>query len=130
MALVCRLLPAFAALDCLVLGFWAIVQPNGLFALLGCAPPRDAFLWSVFGYLSLANAGCLAAAAIRPLEFSGFALVPWVGRLLSCALWMWLLGQSRVALAPEPLWGLLAHDAFWLVALTVFLVPQFIARRR
>ncbi len=130
MAIVCRLLPALAALDCLVLGFWAIVQPDALFALLGSAPPHDAFLWSILGYLNLANAGCLTVAAVRPLEFGGIALVPWVGRLLSCALWLWLLGQSRVVLAPAPLWGLLAHDAFWLIALAVFLVPQFTARRR
>jgi hypothetical protein len=130
MAFVCRLLPALAALDCLAVGLWAIFQPDGLFALLGCTPPHDAFLWSVFGYLTVANAVCLAAAAARPLEFGGFALPPWVGRLLSCALWLWLLGQNRVALASEPLWGLLAHDAFWLVALTVFLLPQFIMWRR
>jgi hypothetical protein len=130
MAIARRLLPAIAALDCLVLGLWAIVRPDALFALLSSAPPHDAFLWSIFGYLNLANAGCLIAAAVRPVELGSIALVPWVGRLLSCALWLWLLGQSRVNLAPAPLWGLLAHDAFWLAALSLFLVPQFTARRR
>jgi len=116
-----RLILAVAAVDCTAMGLWAIVAPNDLFTRLTLAPPTDGFLWTWLGWLSLANALCLVMAAIWPGSFRGLTYVPWLGRMLSCGMWLWLLGTDRIAPASAPLWWLLAHDALWLVALTVIL---------
>jgi hypothetical protein len=94
------------------------------------ATPNDYFLWTWLGYLNLANALCLAVAAVWPIRYGGIALVPWVGRLLFCGVWLWLLHTPVIAPVHEPLHYLLAHDAFWLLALTVFLVIHHVLRRR
>ena len=120
-----RLLLGLAALDSLALGLWAILLPDQLFSLLQLPVPADAFLWPWFGWLSLAHAVCLAGIAVWPVEYRNLALVPWVGRLLSCGMWLWLLNTDSCRPAHAPLWWLLAHDAFWLLALTVFLVFRF-----
>ena len=125
-----RLVLAVAALDSLAMGIWASVFPDQLFTLLQTKTPSDAFLWQVLGVLYLANALCLAGAAIWPVEYGRLTLVPWVGRLLSCGMWLWLLGSHHIAPAHEPLWWLLAHDAVWLVLLTGVLVAHFASRRR
>jgi hypothetical protein len=132
MVVLARIILAVMALDSLALGVWAIARPGGLFTLLlpEVAPPHDAFLWKVLGYLSLANAGCLTIAAVWPVPFGGIALVPWVGRLLSCGMWLWLLATPVIAVAREPLWYLLGHDACGLLALTVFLAFLYVLHRR
>jgi hypothetical protein len=125
-----RLVLAVAALDSLGMGVWASAFPDQLFTLLRLKPPTDAFLWPVLGLLYLANAVCLAGAAVWPADYGSLTLVPWVGRLLSCGMWLWLLGSTHIAPAHEPLWWLLGHDAFWLVLLTGILVAHFTSRRR
>jgi hypothetical protein len=130
MVILARVLITLAALDSLAVGIWAKAFPDQLFTFLQVKIPTDGFLWPVLGWLSLANAVCLAAVAVWPGEYGGLTLVPWVGRLLSCGLWLWLLGTSVIHPAHEPLWYLLAHDAFFLLALTVFLVIHYVPRRR
>jgi hypothetical protein len=125
-----RLLLAVAALDSAAMGLWANAFPEQLFGLLQIKSPADGFLWPVLGLLYLVNALCLAGAAMWPVEYGSLTLVPWVGRLLSCGMWLWLLGSRHINPAHEPLWWLLAHDAFWLVLLTGVLVAHFGSRRR
>jgi hypothetical protein len=130
MLVVARIILAVMALDSLALGLWAIARPDGLFTLLQLTPPTDAFLWRYLGYLNLANTLCLTVAAIWPVRCGGIALVPWVGRLLSCGMWVWLLATPVIAAAREPLWYLLGHDACGLLALTVFLAFLYVLHRR
>ena len=126
-----RIVLAVAALDCLASGLGAIFFPHQFFALLQLGkPPTDGFLLPVLGWLGIANSLCLVAACLKPGDHGGLTLVPWVGRLLCCGMWLWLLGTDRIAPAHEPLYGLLAHDAFWLIALGTFLVVHFMSRRR
>jgi hypothetical protein len=130
MVLLARIILSVAAFDSLALGVWAVAQPDNLFARLHLNPPQDAFLWRYFGCLTLANALCLTVAVVWPLRYGGIVLVPWVGRLLSCGMWLWLLCTHAIAPAHAPLAYLLAHDAFWLLALTVFFALHYVLRRR
>jgi hypothetical protein len=125
-----RIVLAVAAVDTLVAALWALASPDQFFALLAVPRPTDGFLWPVLGGLSLANALCLVAAAVWPKDCGSLTLVAAVGRLLSCGMWLWLLGTDRIAPAREPLWWLLAHDAFWLLVLIVVIAVHFAARRR
>ena len=136
-----RIVLAVAAVDCLASGLCAIAFVNAFLAWLQLPPlhipePHQpalddrGFLLLTLGYLNLANAGCLIVAAVRPDRYRGLALVAGVGRLLCCGMWAWLLATDHIKPAHEPLYWLLAHDAFWLVALTVVLVVPFTSRRR
>jgi hypothetical protein len=124
-----RILLLAAAADSLAAGAWAALRPGALFALLQPAPPEppfvasgDAlFLWQVLGLLLVCQSSCLIAAAWRPADCGGLVIVPLSGRLLLCGVWLWLLGTSRVRLPPEPLRGLLLHDAAWLPVFLGFL---------
>src|SRR5260370_11132380 len=110
-----RMILVVMALDSLAVGVCAIARPDGLLTLRQLTPPAaaplpdGAFLWTVLGYLNLANALCLAVAAVWPVRFGGIALVPWVGRLLSCGMWLWLLSTPVIAPARQRLWYLLGH---------------------
>ncbi len=113
-----RILLLLAAADSFAAGAWAVVRPDGLFALLQYAASEDAlFLWRVLGALFVGQGLCLVAAVWRPADCGGLVLVPLAGRLLLCGIWLWLLGTPRVHLPPEPLRGLLLHDAAWLAVL-------------
>ncbi len=126
---VARILLLLAAADSFAAGAWAVLRPDALFALLNMTPPASGdalFLWQALGVLLQCQGLCLVAAAWRPAARGGLVVVPLAGRLLLCAVWLWLLGASRVSLATTPLLGLLLHDAAWLPVFLGFLW----ARRR
>jgi hypothetical protein len=133
-----------AALDAAALGLIGGVRPALLFERLGVEPrhdtwawqllvprgdspgeipaPRDAGLWQLLAFLSLAQAGFLALAGWRPRTFGGLAVAPLIGHALGAALWLWALGtistfpENRVPFhAPGVLIALAVHDAVWLV---------------
>jgi hypothetical protein len=100
----------------------------------GILPPRDAGLWQLLAFLSLAQAGFLALAAWRPRGLGGLVAVPLIGHALGAALWLWALGTTYTFLEgrvpfPErgPLLALAAHEAVWVPLLLAFL---FVWRRR
>ncbi len=133
------------ALDALAWGLVWAVAPSELFARLGMAPrndawawqlltrdiaaPRDAGLWQLLAFLSLAHAGFLTLAAWRPRSLGGLVAVPLIGHALGAALWLWAVGAAytfppeRVLFPdPRPLWALAVHDAVWLPLLLAFLL--------
>jgi hypothetical protein len=121
--LLARALLLAAAADSFVAGAWAVLRPQALFALLGTPPSPDALsLWRLLGVLLVGQGLCLLQAAWRPADYGGLVLVPLSGRLLQCGVWLWLLGTPRLSLPPDPLRGLLLHDAIWLPLFLVFLL--------
>jgi hypothetical protein len=140
-----------AALDAAAWGMVGSARPALLFERLGVEPrhdswawqllvkrgdpperipaPRDAGLWQLLAFLSLAQAGFLALAAWRPRALGGLAVVPLIGHALGAALWLWALGAHATFpdnrnpfSAPAVLAGLAVHHAVWLVLLTAFLL--------
>jgi hypothetical protein len=107
-----------AAVDAAVAGAWAVCRPTDLFALLQQAPSDDGLLLCrLLGLLYLTQAAFLLLAAFLPGR-AGLAWAPLLGRLLSCGLWLWLLGSARFG---TTVGVLLAHDAVWPPLLTAFL---------
>ncbi len=145
-----------AALDAAGWGLVGSLRPGLLFEQLGVEPrhdswawqllvkrgdpperipaPRDAGLWQLLAFLSLAQSGFLALAAWRPRTLGGLAIVPLIGHVLGWALWTWALGtistfpDNRIPFpAPGVLGALAIHDGVWLPLLVAFL---FVWRRR
>jgi hypothetical protein len=91
--------------------------------------PRDAGLWQLLAFLTLAQSGFLALAAWRPRTLGGLAVVPLIGHALGAALWLWALGtistfpDNRIPFpSPGILAALAVHDQVWLVLLVAFLL--------
>jgi hypothetical protein len=148
-----RALLLVAFLDALTWSLLWAAQPGRLFDWLGARPrndswawqlrvprgeppagipaPRDAGLWHLLAFVSLAQAGFLALAAWRPRTLGGLAAAPLIGHALGAALWLWALG-SAYTLPPErvpfpdrgPLMALAAHDAVWVPLLLAFLLVR------
>ena len=60
-----RLLLLVAALDSLMVGTWAVLRPDGLFAWLQVPPTPDGqVLCRALGVLTMAHAPCLVLAAL------------------------------------------------------------------
>ena len=146
-----RWLLVLAAVDALAWGLIWGVQPSNLFERVGVEPrndswawqllvkrgdppdripaPRDAGLWQLLAFLSLAHAAFLALAAWRPRTLGGLAAVPLIGHALGCALWLWALGSistfpwERIPFPdPDMVRPLAVHDAVWLPLLVAFLL--------
>src|SRR5262249_47670413 len=114
---------------------WQLRVPRGE-PPAGIPAPRDAGLWHLLAFFSLAHAAFLALAAWRPWSLGGLAGVPLIRHALGVAVWLWSLGATytyppdRVPF-PErgPLLALAAHDAVWLAVLLVFLIACRRGRR-
>jgi hypothetical protein len=118
-----RLLLLAGALDALAAGAWALARPDGLFALLQTSATSDrVLLWRALGALSLCQALCLGAAAIRSVDWGGLVLIPLLGRAPQAGVWLWLLGADRVVLPARPLALLLTHDALGALVFLALLV--------
>ncbi len=142
-----------AALEAAAWGLVGSVRPALLFDRLGVEPrndtwawqllvkrgeppdripaPRDAGLWQLLAFLTLAQAGFLALAAWRPRTLGGLAAVPLIGHALAAALWLWALGAASTFpenrnpfSAPGILIALAVHDGVWLVLLAAFLIVR------
>ena len=82
-----------AALDSAVVGGWAAVRPADLFTLFQQPPNDDGLLLCrLLGVLYLFHALFLILAAYRSATFGGLVLVPSLGRLGLCGVWLWLAG--------------------------------------
>jgi hypothetical protein len=151
-----------AAVDSLAWGLWNLCRPRWAFEQIGVEPrndtwfwqllnprdagevkegetppplipaPRDAGLWHLLAFCSLANAIALGLAAWRPASFGGLVVLPLVGRAITAGLWLWALGtidsfpENRVPFQHrEPLLVLALHEAVWL---PIFLGFLFILR--
>ncbi len=93
--------------------------------------PRDAGLWQLLAFLTLAQAGFLALSAWRPCTLGGLAAVPLIGHALGAALWLWALGaastfpENRKPFSDTGLLVALAvHDGVWLGLLAAFLIVR------
>jgi hypothetical protein len=146
-----RCLLVLAALDAAAWGLVGSVRPALLFDRLGVEPrndlwawqllvkrgdppegippPRDAGLWQLLVFLSLAQAGFLALAAWRPRTLGGLVVVPLIGHALGAILWLWSLGtistfpdNRNPFSAPGFLAALAVHHEIWLVLLVAFLL--------
>jgi hypothetical protein len=112
----------FAALDSAAMGALALIYPAVLFHFLRFPANDDGlFLCRLLGVLFLAHAPFLVLAAYRPRVYGGLTLGPLFGRMLSCGVWLWLLGSGRTPADHAALLALLAHDAVWLPIFVGFL---------
>ena len=103
-----------AAADAAVAGGWAAVRPADLFTLFQYPANDDGLLLCrLLGALYLTYALFLALAVYRPAAFGGLTLAPFLGRLILCGVWLWLLGSGRMSAAANALLALLTHDAVW-----------------
>ena len=111
-----------AALDSAVVGGWALARPADLFTLFQQPPNGDGLLLCrLLGVLYLFHALFLVLAARRPATLGGLVLVPLLGRLGLCGVWLWLLASGRMPAASNALLVLAAHDAVWLPVFAGFL---------
>jgi hypothetical protein len=164
--LVLRLLLLVSAVDSLGWGVWTYCRPWWMFEQIGVQPrndtwfwqlltardersvkegespppripaPRDAGLWHLLAFCSLAHAVALVLAAWRPASFGGLVVLPLVGRAITAGLWLWALGtiatfpENRVPFPHrEPLVALAVHEAIWLPLFLGFLVILRISSR-
>ncbi len=117
-----KILLLFAALDSAAMGALALIYPSILFHFLQIAGNADALLLCrLLGVLFLAHAAILILAVRQPRVYGGLTLAPLLGRMLSCGVWLWLLGSTRATADHGALLILLAHDAVWLPIFAGFL---------
>ena len=103
------------ALDSAAMGLVALLYPSMLFRFLQIPSNSDAlFLCRLLGVLFIGHAPFLILAARQPGVYGGLTLAPLIGRVLSCGVWLWLLGSTRTTADHAALLVLLAHDAVWL----------------
>jgi hypothetical protein len=121
-----RLLFLLAALDRAGWGLWALLRPDGVFALLRLpeAPaPDQLLLWKVLGGLALVHALFFVILLCWPEVCGPAVLVPMFGLMLGTGVWLWACGTERLVLPSRlPPLLLAAHDAVWLPPLAWFLV--------
>ena len=72
----------------------------------------------------LAHAPFLILAVRQPRVYGGLPLAPFIGRMLSCGVWLWLLGSERTTANHAALLGLLVHDGVWLPIFIYWLLGQ------
>jgi len=114
-----------AALDSAATGALALIYPSILFRFLQIPPSADGLLLCrLLGLLFLAHAPFLLLAAHRPHIYGGLTLAPLFGRMLSCGVWLWLLGSGRTPADHAALLVLLVHDAVWLPVFAGFLLAS------
>jgi hypothetical protein len=121
-----RLFLLLAALDSVSLGAWAVLRPDGLFALLDLPRPRDLVVWRGLGLLILTHGPFLVLAALWPVRCRGLILVPLIGRALLAGVWGWALASGRFPAHGQALVWLLVHDLVWLPG---FLAALWLWRR-
>jgi hypothetical protein len=117
-----KILLLLAALDSAAMGALALIYPFVLFHFLQIAPNSDGLLLGrLLGILFLAHGPFLFLAARQPRVYGGLTLAPLFGRILSCGVWLWLLGSTRTTADHAALFALLVHDAIWLPLFAGFL---------
>ena len=117
-----KILLLAAALDSAVMGALALIYPSILFHFLLIPANNDGLLLCrLLGVLFLAHGPFLFLAARQPRVYGGLTLAPLFGRMLSCGVWLWLLGSGRTPADHAALLVLLAHDAVWLPIFVDFL---------
>jgi hypothetical protein len=114
MQAISKVLFLLAALDSALTGAIALVYPSLLFGFLRIPTNDDGLLLCrLLGFLYLTHALFLILVARNPSVTSGLTLAPLFGRMLSCGVWLWLLGSDRIPADHAALFVLLAHDALW-----------------
>jgi hypothetical protein len=112
----------FAAVDSVAMGAVALAYPSLLFHFLQIPSNNDGlFLCRLLGVLFLAHGPFLFLAVRQPRVYGGLTLAPFFGRILSCGVWLWLLGSTRTTADHTALFALLVHDAVWLPLFACFL---------
>jgi hypothetical protein len=118
-----------AALDSAVMGALALIVPSVLFHFLQVSTDDDGLLLCrLLGFLFLAHVPFLLLAACQPRVYGGLTLAPLFGRMLSCGVWLWLLGSTRTNADHAALLVLLVHDAVWLPMFIGFLRTRRVCR--
>ena len=125
-----------AAIDSVVVGTWAVLCPTDLLPPVEVQPPDeprkprdDIFLWRATGALAIAQAVILGMLVWRPESFGPLAIVPLLGRCLTTAVWLWLLGSDRDTVGDGLLTVLAIHDAGWIPLFASFLLVWHGSRR-
>jgi hypothetical protein len=104
------------------MGTVALISPSLLFHFLQIPTNNDGLLLCrLLGVLFLAHGPFLFLAARQPRVYGGLTLAPLFGRILSCGVWLWLLGSTRTTADHAALFALLIHDAVWLPLFAGFL---------
>ncbi len=117
-----KILILAAALDSVAMGALALIYPLALFHFLQISPNNDGLLLCrLLGLLFLAHGPFLFLAARQPNIYGGLTLAPLIGRVLSCGVWLRLLGSTRTTADHAALFALLIHDAVWLPIFAPFL---------
>jgi hypothetical protein len=117
-----KILLLLAALDSAAMGAVALISPSLLFHFLQIPSNNDGLLLCrLLGVLFLAHGPFLFLAARQPRVYGGLTLAPLFGRILSCGVWLWLLGSERTTADHTALLILLIHDAVWLPIFLGFL---------
>lgn len=126
MQAISKVLLVVAALDSAATGALALVYPSLLFYFLQISTNADGLLLCrLLGLVYLAHAPFLILAVRQPGVYGGLPLAPFIGRMLSCGVWLWLLGSERTTANHAALLVLLVHDGVWLPIFIHWLLGQF-----